>query len=161
MRLRLAAVAVGAGALVLLGACGGEKSGSQNPPAGGEPTLTIVPPSEPSEPSEGPGVPPADAVAVPGDQLDFAALPEGYPKQVWTVGDGRILVAKAQEGGCNRASAEVTEQTDARVVLTLVETQPAQPGMCTMDIRYPVVSVTLDEPLGDRTVTLRAERRQA
>jgi hypothetical protein len=80
---------------------------------------------------------------------------------VWSVGDGRILTVQAQEGGCNRASAETTEQTDAKVVITLVETQPAETGMCTMDIRYPIVSVTLDKPLGNRPVALRAEQRRA
>jgi hypothetical protein len=160
MRLRAALVAVGAGALVLLGACGGNQG---NQPAGGQPpgdgsTLTIVPPSEPST---GPGVPPADAIAIPGNQLDFTALPEGYPKQAWTVGEGRILPVQAQEGGCGKASAEVTEQSDTKVLITLVETRPAQSEMCTMDIRYPIVSVTLDKPLANRTVVLRAEQRRA
>jgi hypothetical protein len=157
MRLRLVVAAVGAGAVVLLGACGGNQPAGSPPPAT-DPTLTIVPPSEPTA---GPGVPPADSIAIPGNQLDFTALPEGYPRQAWTVGDGRILPVQAQEGGCGKASAEVSEQSDAKVLITLVETQPAQPQACTMDIRYPIVSVTLDKPLANRTLVLRAEQRKA
>jgi hypothetical protein len=159
MRLRLAAVAAGTGALVLLGACGGTNDATappQNRPD--DPTLTIAPPSTPTE---GPGGPPADAVAIPGSQLEATALPEGYPKEAWTVGDGRIVPVRAQEGGCSKASAEVGEQSDTRVLITLVDTEPTDSRICTTDIRHPIVSVTLDKPLANRTVVLRAEQRRA
>lgn len=148
-------LAVGAGVLLFTGACGDGQT-SQNQPAA-EPPLTIAPPTGPTT---GPGVPPADAMAVPGTQLDFSAVQEGYPKQAWTVGDGRIIAIQAQEGGCGKASAEITEQSAAKVLVTLVETQPSEPVACTMDIRYPIVSVTLDTPLANRTVVLRAEQRR-
>ncbi|WP_051385425.1 hypothetical protein [Actinokineospora inagensis] len=80
---------------------------------------------------------------------------------VWTEGGGSDVGVVAQEGGCGKASAEVGDQGPARVVLTLVETRPARPRMCTMDIRYPRLSVRLDQPLGDRRVVLRSEQRTA
>jgi hypothetical protein len=98
---------------------------------------------------------------VPAAQADFSALPAGYPHEVWTSADGRTLFARAEEGGCDRVHAEMREQTAQRVVVGLVKTQaPTRGQMCTMDIRYPVVSVQLDEPLGQRTVLLRSEDRR-
>jgi hypothetical protein len=136
----------GAGLLaVLLAGCAG--GGDAQP--GGQPSLPIEPPSASGQP--GP---------VPQAQIDATALPGGYPTEVSVTDAGRTVEVKAQEGGCGKASAEVTEQTAATVRITLVETQPAAPGtMCTMDIRYPVVTATLTAPLGTRTVVLTAERR--
>ncbi|PRX51239.1 hypothetical protein B0I33_101392 [Prauserella shujinwangii] len=129
----------------------GDQPGGRRPADGGaqpEPG----PPPEPG-PSPEPGVPP--------DQLDDRALPEEYPRQVSVSDGGRRLSVVAEEGGCGRASVELTEQSARRVVLTLVETRPAEPKMCTMDMRYPLLSVTLDRPLGDRELVLRHERRGA
>jgi hypothetical protein len=43
-----------------------------------------------------------------------------------------------------------------------VENQSQLKGqMCTMDIRYPLVSVPLAEPLGNRTVVLISEKRRS
>jgi S-adenosylhomocysteine hydrolase len=97
---------------------------------------------------------------VPSEQVDWAALPQSYPRTAWTQDGGRTVGLVAQEGGCGKASAERAEQTAAQVVIVLVETVPAQPTACTMDIRHPVVSVQLDAPLGERTVVLRALQRQ-
>jgi hypothetical protein len=79
----------------------------------------------------------------------------------WTEDDGDTLGVVAQEGGCGRSSVEVPEQTDAQVVVLMVETVPATPQMCTMDLRYPKLTAELDQPLGDRTVVLKAEQRKA
>lgn len=99
---------------------------------------------------------------MPAAQADFSALPPGYPHEVWASADGRTLFARGQEGGCDRVHAELREQTAQRVVVSLVKTQsPPRGQMCTMDIRYPVVSVPLDEPLGQRTVVLRSEDRRS
>jgi hypothetical protein len=45
---------------------------------------------------------------------------------------------------------------------SLVETEPPEEKetACTMDIRFETVSVTLDEPLGERTVVLKYEHRK-
>jgi hypothetical protein len=102
---------------------------------------------------------PAGSVQIPAGQLDASALPSGFPREVYTGKDGKLLSVKAEEGGCGHAVATLMEQSAQRVVIDLSET-PGQPGqMCTMDIRYPVVSVTLDAPLGNRTVVLHKEQR--
>jgi hypothetical protein len=131
-------LAVSAG--LILAGCGGQ--GAQTAPGGGE-TLPIAPANGP----------------VPQERIDGSALPEGFPKDV--AATDRTLAVKAQEGGCGKASAEVKSQSPSAVELTLVETQPAVPQACTMDIRYPTVSVTLDQPLGERKVVLRFEQRTA
>jgi hypothetical protein len=123
---------------LILAGCGGQ--GEQAAPGAG-PTLPITPVNGP----------------VPQERIDGTALPEGFPKSV-TVTD-RTLAVQAQEGGCGKASAEVKSQTSSAVEIALVETQPAVPQACTMDIRYPTVSVNLDQPLGERTVVLLFEQR--
>jgi hypothetical protein len=78
----------------------------------------------------------------------------------WTTGDGRTVGTYAQEGGCGRSEAKPTAQTDQQVTILLMEVipKPDSRTMCTMDIRYPKVSVTLDAPLGERRIVL--ERTQ-
>lgn len=57
--------------------------------------------------------------------------------------------------------AELTEQSRERVDVTLVETVPAdETTMCTMDIRHPLLTVELAEPLGDRDIGLHYEKRR-
>jgi hypothetical protein len=92
-------------------------------------------------------------------KLDAAQLPEGYPRKVWLEGDGSRIGLVTQEGGCSKASVEIAEQGDQRVVLNTVESNPAKQQMCTMDIRYPSFTVTLNAPLGDRTVVLAYQQR--
>nr|WP_232327895.1 hypothetical protein [Kibdelosporangium sp. MJ126-NF4]CEL14743.1 hypothetical protein [Kibdelosporangium sp. MJ126-NF4]CTQ96627.1 hypothetical protein [Kibdelosporangium sp. MJ126-NF4] len=94
-------------------------------------------------------------------KVDSAKLPEAYPRKVWTEGDGTRVGVTAQEGGCSRASVELTEQSTDKVVLTLVETSPKVEQMCTMDIRYPTFTVTLNAPLAERPVTLDYQQRKA
>jgi hypothetical protein len=79
--------------------------------------------------------------------------------KVWTEGDGRTVGLVAQEGGCGKAGVEIAEQTATSVVLIVFEATPAKPMMCTMDLRYPTFEVTLDQPLGDRSVVMKHERR--
>ncbi len=96
---------------------------------------------------------------MPAAQIDDSALPEGYPQLVWTEEDGMSIGVVAQEGGCGKASVEIPEQTDEQVVVLMVETVPAKPQACTMDLRYPKITSELDAPLGDRTVVLKTEQR--
>jgi hypothetical protein len=98
--------------------------------------------------------PPAGGIAVDKAQVDAKALPEGYPALVWTEADGAVVGAYGQAGGCVEATGSVTEQTGDRVVFLVTETTTST-GMCTMDIRYPPLTVKLDAPLGDRTVVLQ------
>jgi hypothetical protein len=152
---------VGTGVLLLvISACGGAQH--QGTGAGGGPTLPTA--TSPSESS--PGVPPGIAPGeVPPDgkpvtKLDTSALTPEYPHTVWTQGDGRTVGVIAQEGGCGKASASVLEQSATAVKIELVETTPLTKQMCTMDIRFPPLTVQLSEPLGERTVVLTSRQEQ-
>ncbi|MGH3449672.1 MAG: hypothetical protein ACRDQW_02895 [Haloechinothrix sp.] len=98
--------------------------------------------------------------SVPARQIDGSALPKGYPREAVTHRNGRILEITAQESGCAQASAELVEENRREVTVLLVHTVPSGDVMCTMDIRYPTVSVELDEPLGARTVVLEPTARE-
>lgn len=93
--------------------------------------------------------------AVPPARIDGTALPQGYPREV-AVANGRDLIITAQESGCVRVAARVARQDSGSVTVRLVHSQPEEAAMCTRDIRYPAVTVRLDEPLGERTVVLDA-----
>jgi hypothetical protein len=119
-------------------------------------------PPESTTPDRQPArTPPSGGTEVAAGQIDNTALPQGYPQLVWTEDDGRTVGVVAQEGGCGRASVELPEQTDTQVVVLMVETVPATPQNCTMDLRYPKVTTELDEPLGDRQIVLKSEQRKA
>ncbi|SMD23569.1 hypothetical protein SAMN05661093_08097 [Kibdelosporangium aridum] len=138
--------------LALSAACGAQtQTGSAPPPSASDLPSESTSPSEPELPGEG-----AKLVT----KVDAAKLPEGYPRKVWTEGDGSRLGVTAQEGGCSRASVEIGEQSTDKVVLTLVETSPATEQMCTMDIRYPVFTVNLNAPLAERPVILDYQQRK-
>ncbi|HVK25961.1 MAG TPA: hypothetical protein VM677_31780 [Actinokineospora sp.] len=136
--------------LIALAGCGTPQSaGPDLPPASSAPNVQ-------------PGVtPPAEGTPVPPAKVDAGELPEGFPRTVWTESTGATLGVVGQEGGCGKASAEVAEQSAGRVVLILIETTSSTAQMCTMDIRFPVLRVDLDQPLGERTVVLKAEQRKA
>lgn len=92
---------------------------------------------------------------VQGPDINAEGLPDGYPTEVWTQSNGRVVVATGQEGGCSHVHAEVADQTAQRVTIRLVEETPEPPAYCTMDLRYPPVAVSLEDPLGDRMVVLQ------
>lgn len=151
---------VGAGVLLLLAsACANPQENQEA--STDRPTATSAPSSS-AEPDRQPArTPPAGGTPVTQQQIDTSQLPQGYPVLVWTEGDGATVGVVAQEGGCGKASVEVTQQTDTQVVVTTVETVPATPKSCTMDLRYPKLTGELDAPLGDRTVVLKHEQRKA
>ncbi|MCP2179924.1 hypothetical protein [Prauserella alba] len=95
---------------------------------------------------------------VPASQLNAGGLPDGFPREAEAADTS--LTITAQEGGCGEASAEVTGQSTDTVTVLLVETEPAGKMMCTMDIRYPPVTVELDQPLGERTLVLEHTKRK-
>jgi len=132
-------------------------SGGAPPTTSSEPAPTV--PSMPARPGSAQTAP-AGSTLVPPAQLDATRLSADFPREVFVTADGRSLYLRAEEGGCNQASAEVREQTAAQVVVNLVENKSNKQGqMCTMDIRYPLVSVPLTDPLGERKVVLTAEKR--
>lgn len=157
--MRSLGTAVGAGVLlVVLAACATSTPvGSGN----GGPTLTTsaAPTSPSGEPEFESPVPPG-GVEVPADRVDASAVPEGNPTTTWTEGDGSVLGVIAQEAGCGKASVEVAEQNAEAVKLVLVETTPSDQPVCTMDIRFPPLTVKLDAPLGDRQVVLSTRQDQ-
>ncbi|GHH53309.1 hypothetical protein [Lentzea cavernae] len=116
--------------------------------------------TSPSElpPNNAPGEVPPDGTPV--TKLDANALLPDQPRTVWTVGDGKTVAVLAQEGGCGKASASVLEQTATAVKIELLETTPLTKQMCTMDIRFPPLTVQLSEPLGERTVVLTSRQEQ-
>ncbi|MET0235019.1 MAG: hypothetical protein ABW224_10310, partial [Kibdelosporangium sp.] len=101
---RLATVpAFGAGVLLALSAaCGGQTApGSAAPPPQSELPSESAPATEPSLPNGAPGG--AKLVT----RIEAPKLPEGYPRKVWTEGDGSKIGLTAQEGGCGKASVEI------------------------------------------------------
>ncbi|MFC3447990.1 hypothetical protein [Amycolatopsis speibonae] len=131
------------------------------------PPSPTVPPSSPapSVPGSLPGQPgaprqevPEGSTKVPEKQLDAAALPADYPREVYTSNGGTILNIRGQEGGCGHATAEAAQQDGNRVTVNLTELKGQTGQMCTMDIRHPVISVALAAPLGERTVVLKQMR---
>jgi hypothetical protein len=149
---------VGAGVLLLLASACANPQENQGASTD-RPTATSTSSTQPDrQPAR---TPPAGGTPVAPQQIDTSTLPEGYPVLVWTEGDGATLGVVAQEGGCGRASVEVQQQTDTQVVVMTVETVPATPKSCTMDLRYPKLTSELDAPLGNRTVVLKHEQRKA
>ncbi len=152
---RVGAVLGGAVLLTALVGCADRQDGLG---FGGVPDPAPPPDSSEAAPQPIPGnpTPPADGIALPAVQVDAAGLPDGHPRLVWTREDGRTVGVYGQEGGCSRVRADLLEQTDSVIRIGLVETIPTT-GPCTMDLRFPPLSVQLDEPLEQRTVLL--ERR--
>jgi hypothetical protein len=148
---------VGASVLLALSAaCGAQTAPGSAPPPQSQSELPSESPStELSLPDGAPG----GAKLVTKLQAD--KLPEGYPRKVWTEGDGSRVGVTAQEGGCGKASVEIAEQGTDKVVLTMIETTPATDMMCTMDMRYPTFTVTLNAPLGERPVVLDYQQRKS
>ncbi|EOD69414.1 hypothetical protein [Amycolatopsis vancoresmycina] len=159
---------VGTGAFLLMAtACAGQDMATSQP-AGGVSTAptgsvsTLPSASEPVVPQPTPNPPgkprltvPEGSTPVPAAKIDATALPAGFPREVWTSNGGTILDIRAQEGGCGHALGEAAEQTAGHVVVNLSETKAQTGQMCTMDIRYPVISVALAAPLDQRTVVLK------
>jgi hypothetical protein len=109
-------------------------------------------------PGIAPGEIPPDGKPV--TKVDAGGLSPDYPHTVWTQGDGKTVGVIAQEGGCGKASASVLEQSASVVKIELLETLPLTKQMCTMDIRFPPLTVQLSEPLGERTVALTSRQEQ-
>src|SRR5690349_20962138 len=149
---------VGTGVLLLvISACGSAQNAGTGAGGGGETMPTATSPSE-LPPNNAPGEVPPDGKPV--TKLDANALLPDQPRTVWTEGDGKTVGVVAQEGGCGKASASVLEQTASVVKIELVETLPLDKQACTMDIRFPPLTVQLAEPLGERTVALTSRQEQ-
>jgi hypothetical protein len=137
----------------------GEHSAAPSGSVSTSPSESVLPTSPSANP---PGKPrltvPEGSTPVPPAKVDAQALPADYPHEVWTANGGTILNIRAQEGGCGHALGEATEQAGDHVVVNLSETKAQTGRMCTMDIRYPVISVALAAPLDQRTVILKTTK---
>ncbi|HEY8373973.1 MAG TPA: hypothetical protein VIL00_14635 [Pseudonocardiaceae bacterium] len=158
---RLVSTLIGGALVAVLAGCADEGGVGFGGAPQVEPTTT-APSSVTSEPAVMDPLmpqPPEGARALAEAQVDATALPEDYPRLVWTPeGDANAVGMYGREGGCGKVSAEVTEQTPKMVRVVLTETVPAKPQMCTMDLRFPPLTVQLDTPLGERVVVLEAKR---
>lgn len=105
---------------------------------------------------------PAGAKPLPQGQIvDEGPTASADRKQVWVSGNGRTITVVAQEAGCGSATARVTGQQAERVQIRATELVRTAPGMaCTMDIRYPKLNVSVDEPLGERTVVIERTKKR-
>lgn len=149
------------------GSNGGTGKPAASAPAPGELTERSRPSDSGVAPAIEPGPLPGAARLqegdeLPGEQIDASALPGNYPRKVNVAGTGQDLHVVARERGCGQAGAELVEQTVKRVTVLVVETKPAGSAQreCRSGLRFPTVSVQLDEPLGNRTVELRAVVRE-
>lgn len=140
--------------LVLAAGCASHQGvsggGGQPATSGGSSAPGVAPPPTPPNARVPPG-----ALAVPSTRVDATALPPTYPRLVWTHGDGRTIGLYGEQGGCDTVSAMVTEQTSSAVTVLLVDHRPRTDLPCPMYLRYVPLTVSLDQPLGDRTVVLR------
>lgn len=139
---------------LLVVAAAGAACGRADPSSGAQARIDTMT----SQPSTGfPAMPsvrlPAGTVPVSGRQVDAALLPADEPRLVWTTGDRRVLGLFGNEGSCLATSAQLTTQNRTQVIVTLVEQQPLGKP-CPNDLRYQPLTVTLAQPLGDRTVRL-------
>lgn len=155
---RLVGTAVGAGALLLtLTACAGSQQsvGFGGQPPSAAPSASAGAPAAPGKPNDLFAKPPAGGTAVPQNRITTLDLPNGQPSLVWTTGNGSTVGFYGREGGCTHVHGEVAAQTATGVTIMMVEQVPAKKTICTMDLRFPPVTVQLTAPLADRPVTLQ------
>lgn len=126
------------------------------PPEGSAPS-TMIPPAAQGVRPAWPGPPPGGST-VPAGQIDSGALPQGYPRLVWTERDGLTVGVTGQEGGCTQVHPELREQTSQHIRIAFVEVTTS-PGPCTMDLRFRSLTVRLDAALAERTVVLERRTR--
>jgi hypothetical protein len=75
------------------------------------------------------------------------------PWQLLSTSDDRVLVIRAEAGGCFRfARAAVDEDDDSVLIASVARDEaPADPDVvCTTNLTYDEVRLTLEQPLGDR-----------
>lgn len=132
-------------AMAVLAGCAEEPGGIG---FGGSPVTTEPPDAVLTGP-----VPPDGARPVAPHRVHAADLPHGYPRLVWTVGDGRVVSIYGQAGGCTEVRARLGAEHADTVRITVVHTTTGT-GPCTRELRYPPLTVSLAEPLGERAVVL-------
>jgi endonuclease YncB( thermonuclease family) len=105
---------------------------------------------------------PAGSEPVAGNRVNTSELPAGFPREVWTVGDGHTIGFYGEAGSCQTVSAQPMTQTAAQVTIRLVQIQQPQTGhqaSCAKATLQPM-TVTLAQPLGSRSVLLQLSTEQ-
>ena len=150
---RFLAPLLGIAALGLLAAgCAGQPSVATGNPSG----TAILRTSEPSRPDLPSVHLPPGSEPVAGSKVNASALPAGYPRLVWTQGDGSTIGFFAEQGACTTVSASVVSQTDSAVTVRLLIIQQATTKPCPQYLINKEMTVKLDRPLGSRTVIMQA-----
>ena len=147
-------------ALLVVG-CGGQQDSSPAisvaaPPSSTAPSSTAPGTSVPTSPDLPNVHLPVGAVPIAASKVDARALPSGYPRLVWTEGNGSVVGFFAEQGACTTMSASVVGQTDQAVTVRLLLSQPASTKPCPQYLVNKEMTVNLDRPLGDRTVIMQA-----
>jgi hypothetical protein len=127
--------------------------------AGSPPSVITAPTTTPT--TSGPDLPnvhlPAGSVPVAGAKVDASGLPPGYPRLVWTEGNGSVIGFFAEKGACTTVGASVIAQTGGAVTVRLLQQQPASTKPCPAKyILNQEMTVNLAQPLGGRTVIMQA-----
>lgn len=160
--MRRLGLGIGAGLLLFAVACGQPDQVG----FGGAPTPTpssaeqAAPPPNEVTPPDGNPVdfpPPAGRTRIAAAKVDATALPQGYPSTVWVEGNSSAIGVYGQGGGCTEVTASATKQDADQVVVRIVETTTTA-GACTLELRFPPLTVKLDKALGSRTVVLEREQ---
>ena len=144
------------GALMLAAGCGNAPQAQTGTPS--DSLATMSSPTSANGPFMGGPKLPAGSTAVSGSRVNGTELPAGFPREVWTTGDGSTLGLYGEQGGCQTLSASVVAQTDSQVTVRLLQIQQkptAHQTGCPMYEMLKPMSVTLAKPLGNRTVLLQ------
>lgn len=151
---------------LLLAGCGQQGTPAVSAPGSAVSTVTSTVTTTPPNAGRGMGgtgqgpMLPANAEPVSGSRVDASALPNGYPREVWTIGDGHQLGLYGDAtGGCQSVSAKVTAQTTSQVTVDEVVRSETGTASCPMT-GMRTLTVTLDQPLGSRTVRLELTTEQ-
>ncbi|HEX3778177.1 MAG TPA: hypothetical protein VHX38_00790 [Pseudonocardiaceae bacterium] len=160
--MRRLGIVLGTAALVLLAAgCAGRAASDDA--AGQASSLPAANAPGSTRAAPGPAAPDLPSVHLPpgsepvaGAKVDASALPAGYPRLVWTVGNGGTLGFFTEQGACQTVSAQVIAQTATAVTIRLLQIQPASTKPCPHSLLNKPTTVGLSQPLGSRTVIMQA-----
>lgn len=148
-------------AVLAVGCAGRPPVSAGSPPSVITAPATTSPATPTSAPTSAPDLPtvhlPAGSVPVAGSKVDASGLPPGYPRLVWTEGNGSVLGFFAEQGACSTVGASVIAQTASAVTVRLLQQQPASTKPCPAQyVLNKEMTVNLAQPLGGRTVIMQA-----
>jgi hypothetical protein len=117
------------------------------------PAARVSPPMAPVSTVPIVALPPQPGSAVPASQIDTSGMTGTAPDSVQTTDGGTVVVFSREMSGCQKLSAQVTEQSATRVAILAITTTTSTAGqMCPMLVREVPVAVRLGAPLGNRTI---------